>query len=60
MAFSHEPYGRGDIIIVSNDPKPKNNYEQEGVRPWLVVSRTWPVCMGHTIHNHRKRISPGL
>lgn len=39
MAFSHEPYGRGDIIIVSNDLKPKNNYEQKGVRPWLVVSR---------------------
>ncbi len=30
--------GRGDIILVSNDPKPKNNREQKGLRPWLVVS----------------------
>lgn len=40
MAFNHKPYGRGDIIIMSNDPKPKNNNEQKGLRPWLVVSRT--------------------
>lgn len=40
MALKHDPYGRGDIIIVSNDPKPKNNNEQKGARPWLVVSRT--------------------
>lgn len=39
MAFNHKPYGRGDIIM-SNDPKPKNNNEQKGIRPWLVVSRT--------------------
>lgn len=35
----HKPYGRGDIILVSNDPKPKSNNEQKGLRPWLVVSR---------------------
>lgn len=29
---------RGDIILVSNDPKPNNNNEQKGKRPWLVVS----------------------
>lgn len=39
MVFNHEHYGRGDIIMVSNDPKPKNNNEQKGLRPWLVVSR---------------------
>ena len=40
MALRHKPYGRGDIIVLSNDPKPKNNNEQKGPRPWLVVSRT--------------------
>lgn len=30
--------GRGDIIKLSNDPKPKHNHEQKGYRPWLVVS----------------------
>lgn len=39
LAFNHEPLGRGDIILVSNDPKPSNNNEQKGTRPWLVVSR---------------------
>ncbi|MCI5812764.1 MAG: type II toxin-antitoxin system PemK/MazF family toxin [Limosilactobacillus coleohominis] len=39
MALSGLPYGRGDIILVSNDPKPKNNNEQKGMRPCLVVSR---------------------
>lgn len=34
-----EPLGRGDIIMVSNDPKPGNNNEQKGPRPWIVVSR---------------------
>lgn len=33
------PLGRGDIIMVSNDPKPENNNEQKGPRPWIVVSR---------------------
>lgn len=28
----------GDIIFLSNDPKPKNNNEQKGGRPWLVLS----------------------
>lgn len=40
VTLTHSPYGRGDIIIVSNDLKPKNNNEQKGLRPWLVVSRT--------------------
>ncbi|WP_267202658.1 type II toxin-antitoxin system PemK/MazF family toxin [Limosilactobacillus kribbianus] len=39
MALSELPYGRGDIILVSNDSKPKNNNEQKGLRSWLVVSR---------------------
>ena len=39
MVLSRLPYGRGDIILVSNDPKPKNNNEQKGMRPCLVVSR---------------------
>lgn len=30
--------GRGDIIMVSNDPKPGNNNEQKGPRPWIVIS----------------------
>lgn len=30
--------GKGDIILVSNDPKPSNNREQKGKRPWLVIS----------------------
>lgn len=29
---------RGDIILVSNDPKPYETNEQKGKRPWLVVS----------------------
>ncbi len=24
--------------MMSNDPKPKNNHEQQGYRPWLVIS----------------------
>lgn len=32
--------GKGDIILVSNDPKPQHNWEQKGKRPWLVVSQT--------------------
>lgn len=39
MENTYQPYGRGDIILVSNDPKPKNNREQKGLRPWLVISR---------------------
>lgn len=39
MAPTNNIYGRGDIILVSNDSKPKNNNEQKGMRPWLVVSR---------------------
>lgn len=39
MKMSKMPYGRGDIILVSNDPKPENNHEQKGRRPWLVVSQ---------------------
>ena len=39
MVISSRSYGRGDIILVSNDPKPKDNNEQKGMRPWLVVSR---------------------
>ena len=30
--------GRGDIIFLSNDPKPDDVSEQKGDRPWLVVS----------------------
>ncbi|WP_027827153.1 type II toxin-antitoxin system PemK/MazF family toxin [Ligilactobacillus saerimneri] len=30
--------GKGDIILVSNDPKPSDNREQKGKRPWLVIS----------------------
>mgnify|MGYP002510901444 CR=1 FL=1 len=29
---------KGDIILVSNDPKPNKTNEQKGRRPWLVVS----------------------
>lgn len=39
MISTHKTYGRGDIILASDDPKPKNNNEQKGLRPWLVVSR---------------------
>ncbi|KRM20294.1 hypothetical protein FC40_GL000213 [Ligilactobacillus hayakitensis DSM 18933 = JCM 14209] len=28
----------GDIVFLSNDPKPQNNNEQKGGRPWLVLS----------------------
>jgi Growth inhibitor len=34
----NDPLERGDIIFVSNNPKPKNNNEQKDPRPWLVVS----------------------
>lgn len=30
---------KGDIILLSNDPKSQNNWEQKGKRPWLVVSQ---------------------
>ena len=39
MALSELPYGRGDIILVSNDPKPDDTNEQKGTRPWLIVSQ---------------------
>ena len=29
---------KGDIILLSNSPKPDNNNEQKGTRPWLVMS----------------------
>lgn len=35
----NKPLGRGDIIMVSNDPKPEATNEQKGTRPWLIVSR---------------------
>ena len=38
MTDDKKAYGRGDIILVSNNPKPQNNREQKGQRPWLVVS----------------------
>lgn len=38
MSHKKEVLGRGDIILVSNDPKPNGVNEQKGVRPWLVVS----------------------
>lgn len=31
-------YGKGDIIICNNGPKPMSVKEQNGARPWLVVS----------------------
>lgn len=33
-----KPLTKGDIILVSNDPKPHHNREQKGLRPWLVLS----------------------
>jgi len=31
--------GKGDIILLSTEPKPNGtNHEQKGTRPWLVVS----------------------
>lgn len=38
MVNTQKLLGRGDIILVSNDPKPSHNNEQKGTRPWLVVS----------------------
>lgn len=38
MASFNKPYGQDDIILLSDDPKPKNNNEQKGLRPQLVVS----------------------
>lgn len=35
---SNRILGRGDIIKLSNDPKPRNNHEQKGYRPWLILS----------------------
>lgn len=29
---------KGDIIMLDNAPKPHNNHEQKGYRPWLVIS----------------------
>lgn len=34
----NDPLERGDIILVSNDPKPYESNEQKGKRPWLIVS----------------------
>lgn len=36
MALSY--LEKGDIIMLDNAPKPENNHEQKGYRPWLVVS----------------------
>lgn len=36
--MSSRVLARGDIILLSNLPKPEENHEQKGTRPWLVLS----------------------